>query len=284
MSNVYEIARKEFLQHIRTKRLFIVGGFLVLLLFFFTFVVGPRIARGAPGGTSAANWVIALYFSGILIGGLQFTQLLAIVLTSDAVCSEWSQRTIFLLLSKPVSRLQFVAGKFLGNLFTVGASLVVVFTLAYLLMMAEFSSAPSGPEVLGFIAMLGIIVIGCATFAALGLFASTLTKSTSVSAMVTLGLWLIGFPLLGSIGVFNAISGGHLDFHSAGVQFWLYLNPAADMSAGVKLLLPNVGETPLGNPLAPPPDEPWIAVLALLAYAALFYFASVAVVRRRNFE
>ncbi len=281
---VVELARKEIMQHIRTKRLFIVGGFLVLLLFFFTFVIGPRIARGAPAGTSAANWVISLYFSGILIGGLQFTQLLAIVLTSDAICSEWSQRTIFLLLSKPVSRVQFVAGKLLGNMVTICGTLLGVFTVAYLLMMLVYSSVPSGPEVLGFVGMLGIIVIGCAAFASFALFVSALTKSTSVSAMTTLGVWLVGFPLLGSIGVFNALSSGRVSFHDASVQSWLYLNPAADMSSGVRLLLPGSSGDVFGNPLAPPPDLPWLAALVLLGYAVAFYFAAVAVVKRRNFE
>lgn len=292
MNAVYQVARKEFLQHIRTKRLLIVGGAMVCFLGLVLFLIGPNFVKSLSSQLHASKMhqVLVLYFGIGLIGGLQFTQLLAIVLTADAVCSEWANRTIFLLLSKPVSRSAFVAGKFAGNVFTVTATLVVLFIATYILMMPLYSSTPSGDEFLGFLGMLGMIVLGCAAFAAMSLFFSTITKSTVTSLLLVLSLWLLVFPALGSIGLFSHMSQPGAQFSDAQVQTWLYLSPASDMQTGARLLVPDPADRNLisfaqhANPFGQAPDEVGIAALVLLAYTVLFVAASIAVVRRRNFE
>ncbi len=297
----YEVARKEVLQHIRTKRLLIIAGIMIVLLVAVTLVFGPSIAKEFTEGITGKprnaleNTVLALYFGIGLIGGLQFTQLLAIVLTGDAVCSEWANRTIFLLLSKPVSRTAFVTGKFLGNLFTVFATISVLFTLVYIIMQPLYPFDPDGGEVAGFFAMLGFILLGCAAYAAISLFFSTLTKSTLMSFLYTLALWLIGFPLLGSMGIFLTLSDRNSAvspesfFDRASVQDWLYLNPSSDMQAGLKALLPNdTGEfadtLQFLNFFNIAPNDAGRAALMLILYTVVFFAASVFIVRRRNFE
>ncbi|MEK6986443.1 MAG: ABC transporter permease [Candidatus Thermoplasmatota archaeon] len=301
LNATYQVARKEVLQHIRTKRLLIIGGIMMLLLVMVTLVFGPNFAkeftRGGSGDFPNAleNSVLAIYFGIGLIGGLQFTQLLAIVLTGDAVCSEWANRTIFLLLSKPVSRVAFVTGKFLGNLFTVFAAISILFTLDYLVMQPFYAGSPDAAEVAGFFGMLGFILLGCAAFASISLFFSTLTKSTLMSFLLTLALWLIVFPLIGSIGLFTSLNSAEsVDsqeefFEQDRIQNWLYLNPAADMQAGLKALLPNdSGEfsdtLQFLNVFSIAPKNGGMAAFALIAYTVVFFAASVFVVKRRNFE
>jgi ABC-type transport system involved in multi-copper enzyme maturation permease subunit len=291
---VYEVARKEFMQHLRTKRLFVILAITAFLLVMITMVFGPSITRGFRdfGGLSISgeHLVLTFYFAVGIIGGLQFTQLLSIVLTADAVCSEWSNRTIFLLLSKPVSRVAFVVGKFLGNLFTISVGLIGLFGVAYLVMQFFYEGNPSGEEILGFFGMLGVIVLGAGAFAALSLFLSTVTKSTVMSLLLMLGLWLIVFPVLGLVGVFSSLGERDLDFDDGKVQFWLYLNPAADMQAGARLLVPDdssrdaVSFLQGANPFALAPNDVGTACLALLLYTLVFLAASILVVRRRNFE
>lgn len=291
VATAFQVARKEFLQHLRTKRLFIILGFLIAILVLFLFVFGPRIARGNPlPNTSGEHFVLAIYLSGLLVGGLAFTQLTSIVLTADAVCSEWSQRTIFLLLSKPLSRSAFVVGKFVGNLFTIVVAIVGVFTVAYLAMQPAYDGGPSGDEVLGFFGMLGFVLLGCAAFASLALFFSAITKSNVTSLLMMLGLWLLAFPMIGAIGIFSNIGERDFDFDDASVQGWLYLNPAADMQAGLRLLVPDAtGQERLemilhSNPLAVAPNNLLGAALALVTYTVVFLAATLVVVRRRNFE
>jgi ABC-type transport system involved in multi-copper enzyme maturation permease subunit len=293
---VYEIARKEVLQHIRTKRLLIIGIAMAVLLFVATLVFGPNImdAFEETGPNSKESMVLAFYFGFGLIGGLVFTQLLAIVLTTDAVCSEWSNRTIFLLLSKPVSRTAFVVGKFLGNIAVLSGTLVTLLTIDWLLMQPLYSGSPSGEEVLGFVLTVLLIILGCTTFAAMALFFSTLTRSTIMSTLITLAMWIIVFPLIGAIGLFTSIGDSDATseedfFESDQVQRTLYLNPASDMQAVVGLLLPHDDgdfTTALRflNFFNPAPTDVGKAVGALLIYSALFLAASILVVQRRNFE
>ncbi|MEA3189884.1 MAG: type transport system permease protein [Thermoplasmata archaeon] len=296
---VYEIARKEFMQHMRTRRVLIIGGAIAVLLFTFTLYFGPNIVEnfrlqgGKISGNSAENLVLAYYFGLAIIGGLAFTVLLSIVMTADAVCSEWSNKTIFLLLSKPVSRDAFVIGKFVGNVTTIAAVLGTVFTIDYILMQFRFDGSPAGNEVAAFVWTLLILVLGASAFAAMALFFSTLFRTTIMSMLVSLAMWLLIFPLIGQIGFFtnlHRLEGVGFDYGSdPAVQRWLYFNPAADMQSVASLLIPNdTGTFSEGlrymGLLSPAPENVGLAVLSLAIYAAVFLAGALFVVRRRNFE
>ncbi len=293
--SVYEVARKEVLQHIRTKRLLIIGIAMAVLLVTVTLGFGPNIMRTFDDNSPNAqeNTILAFYFGFALIGGLVFTQLLAIVLTSDAVCSEWSNRTIFLLLSKPVSRVAFVVGKFLGNVAVLAGTIFVLFTFVYLAMQPFYDGAPTGEEVGAFFLTILLIILGCMAYAAMALFFSTLTKSTIMSTLITLAMWIIVLPLVGSLGFFTHLgdpdAGEESFFDSDEVQRTLYFNPASDMQAVVPLLLPHDGGefkevVRFLNFFNPAPNQVDLAVLSLAAYTVVFFAASIAVVQRRNFE
>ncbi|HUR62545.1 MAG TPA: ABC transporter permease subunit [Candidatus Thermoplasmatota archaeon] len=292
---VLQVARKEFMQHIRTKRLLIIGGVLMAFLVMVTLVFGPNVAKNFPtGGVISREHVILTFYFGVgFIGGLQFTQLLSIVLTSDAVCSEWSNRTIFLLLSKPVTRIAFVTGKFLGNLFTITATLVTLFVVTYVLMQPFYEGSPSGEEVRGFFGMLGMIILGSAAFCAISLFFSTLTRSTVLSLLLILSLWLLVFPILGATGTFIELSKNPPNFQSGTIDAWRYFNPASDMQAGARLLIPSSLSSEVSdvqeilefiNPVGVAAKDVGTAALALLAYTVVFFALSCLVVQRRNFE
>ncbi|MFA5943348.1 MAG: ABC transporter permease, partial [Candidatus Thermoplasmatota archaeon] len=178
---MWQVARKEILQHIRTKRLLIIAGVIIFALALVTLVFGPNIARsfddfGFQSDAATENLLLSV-FLGFL--GLVFIQLLPIILTADAVCSEWSSRTIFLLLSKPVSRTAFVFGKYVGSLVTVVVTLVVLLGLDYAIMQPLYSGEPDAQDILGFAKFLGFLCVGSAALAAMALFFSTVTRSTA---------------------------------------------------------------------------------------------------------
>lgn len=289
------VAGKEVMQHVRTKRLLIIGVAMAVLLAVVTLVFGPNLMDnvGDDGPNSKENTVLAFYFGFALIGGLVFTQLLAIVLTADAICSEWSNRTIFLLLSKPVSRTAFVTGKFLGNIAVLAITIFGLFSLDYLAMQAFYSGSPSGEEVGGFFLTVLLVILGCMAYASMAMFFSTLTRSTIQSTLLTLAMWIIILPLVGLTGFFTNIGDqdaqGEAFFDSAEVQAWLYLNPASDMQSVVPLLLPHDdGEfkevVRFLNFFNPAPNSVGWAVVALASYTVVFFAASIAVVRWRNFD
>ncbi|HUR25678.1 MAG TPA: ABC transporter permease [Candidatus Thermoplasmatota archaeon] len=280
----WEVARKEVLQHIRTKRLLIISGLIIVALGMITLVFGPRIARdigdfGFGDGTALENLLLSVFFQFF---GLVFIQLLPIVLTADAVCSEWSSRTIFLLLSKPVSRTAFVLGKYLGSLLTVVVTLVILLGLDYLIMQPLYAGSPSADDVLGFVKFLGFLCVGCAALAALALFFSTVTRSTAIAILITLGVWLVGFSLIGFVG--DILNIGRSDPNEDLAMAFHYANPGFDMGLAVGFLVPDSGADGFTGAPAEGGPSPTIALLALLGHVVVWFSGALLIVRKRNFE
>jgi ABC-type transport system involved in multi-copper enzyme maturation permease subunit len=128
-SKVLLIARKEFVENITSKRFILVGGiyafFAVLILLLMLMIYS---------GSEEAKAMIDPGTVFYLMDGLNFIMgLLAIIIASDAISSEKSQRTIYQLMSKPISRASVVAGKFLGAFGMVSVFFLVSVICVYLI-------------------------------------------------------------------------------------------------------------------------------------------------------
>jgi ABC-2 type transport system permease protein len=143
------------------------------------------------------------------------------VLTMRLVSEELRSGSIEVLMTAPVTEGQVIAGKYLAAL-TFFASLWVP-TLVYAGIVEHYSEIDWGPVAAGY---LGILLVG-ALFLAVGTFASSMTSSQLVSAMVTAALLFLLF-LLGwftdifagetARKVFSYLSlGEHLDEFSRGI-------------------------------------------------------------------
>lgn len=292
----YEVARKEVLQHLRTKRLLVLTIIIFLTLVLLTIVL-PLTVLDFTGeeaflfgeGAALENAVLMFFLSGILLlSGYLFFQLMAILLTADGVCSEWNNRTVFLLLSKPVPRTAFVVGKYAGTTLTVSAALVLMLGLDYLILQPLIPGTPGAAGVTGFFAALGFLVLGVAAFAAVGLFFSTLTRSSAMSILFAVLAWILVFPILSRIDLIMAF-GRHgfealgMSNAEAGIGWGVYLSPGRLMETASPMLLGQDGGGLLfgGGDGGP---APWAAGVALLAHTAFFLGLSLLVVTRRDFE
>jgi len=139
----------------------------------------PRLAQlaNAPGATEI---VIAPLFSAAAVVLLMATPILAM----RAIAEERRNRTMTLLVSAPVSMSAIALGKFTG---------LVVFLLLPIVMVVAMSCALfAGGEI--DVGLVGVNVIGLsllvATFAAVGLFTSSLTSHPIIAAVLALGLLL----------------------------------------------------------------------------------------------
>ena len=298
----YEVARKDFLQHVRTKRLLVIGIFFIVVLQIVTMVIPLAfgIADDDPpsGSPSRENEMFFFHLNASFFGGLFAIQLLCIVLTADAVCSEWGNRTIFLLLSKPVSRTAFVVGKYLGSLASILPLVLVIYLLQYFLMMAIYAGQPTGDEVSGFFQMLGMLVLGSMAIASVALFLSTLTRSTVMALVLCLLTAIILLPLLSMIGDITLIvdevnqdqSDG--DFQPPDLDSWRYdwshYFPGSALNSAPSKLMPGQGDDYVGafSGLIPQsaPQRPLLSAFSGLAYTALFVGLSILRVNKRNFE
>lgn len=114
----------------------------------------------------------------------------ALLFTFDAVSGEKETKTLALSLANPVSRGTLLGAKLASAVLSVLAmvlagaltSLIIVVVLG-----PEGVSAALAGEVLGYLAAAGLLA---ATFAAFGLLASVVTRSSNVSLLLALSFWL----------------------------------------------------------------------------------------------
>jgi ABC-2 type transport system permease protein len=166
--------------------------------------------------------------------------LLAPVLTMRLISEELRSGSIEILMTAPITEGQVVAGKYLAAL-TFYASLWLP-TLVYAVLIARQSEVEWGPVAAGYLGVLGI----GALLLAVGTFASSMTRSQLVAAMVSVALVFLLFLLgifeeqisservkqaLGYVNLFSHIdefSRGIVDtrrlaYYGTGVLFFLFL-------------------------------------------------------------
>jgi ABC-2 type transport system permease protein len=111
------------------------------------------------------------------------------VLTMRLISEELRSGSIEVLMTAPVTEGQVIAGKFLAA-FTFYACLWLP-TVAYAGMISLYEKVDWGPIASGY---LGILLIG-SLFLAMGLFASAMTRSQLLAAMITLALVFVLYLL-----------------------------------------------------------------------------------------
>lgn len=282
----YEIARKEVLQNLRTKRLLGVGITVVLAMVLVTLLLPSFIGTEFvsflfPGDVVLANGIIGFFLENplFIFSGIFLFQLMALLLTGDSVASEWDRRTIFLILSKPVPRSAFVLGKYLGVSISIGGFAVLTILLDYVLLIM-IHGAPGAEGFLRFAIGLGLVVLGMLAYAAIALLFSTLTRSAVTSTLLSIVAWVIIFPLIAQLDFFIALARfgfeGAAGGANVGMGWSQYLSPGPSMRESGTVLAANLNTSiakDAGN-----------AALALLGHIVVWVGLAFLVVKRRNFE
>jgi ABC-2 type transport system permease protein len=165
-------------------------AYLVLIFFLFangfifsvimSFLNDPRTPATARPMDTMFNtiffWIILLF--------------VCMVLTMRLLSEELRSGSIEVLMTAPITETQVVAGKYLAALAFFAALWLP--TLVYAVIIAHYSKVDWGPIAGGYF---GILCIG-ALFLSIGLFASSLTRSQLVAAIITFAMlmvvWAIG--------------------------------------------------------------------------------------------
>src|SRR5262249_23129677 len=142
-------------------------GFLVLtgILFIYTTLVPGQESTIAPLFTTMA-WVFVLCIP---------------VLTMRLLSDEYATGTIETLMTAPVTDVEVVVSKFLGVFFFYCVLLAT--TLVHVVLMAYYGKLDVAVTI---VAYLGMLLLG-ALYAAVGVFASALTRFQLVAALVGIG-------------------------------------------------------------------------------------------------
>lgn len=129
--------------------------------------------------------------------------LLAILYSFDTVNGERERGTLQLTFSHPVSRVTFLLAKFAG----ITIALVVPFLLASLvgILLAIVEGVPLvGQDWIRLGTMLTLSVLYCIVFLAVGLLMSVLTRSSNVSFLLSLALWIVFVLIVPRAGMMGA--------------------------------------------------------------------------------
>lgn len=169
------IARNTFREAVRD-RVFALVGVFGLLLVSSSIVLSP-LTIGAQ-----QKLVADIGLASISV----FSVLVVLFVGSGLVSKEVDKRTIMTILSKPVSRFEYLFGKYLGLLGTIGVmifSMTVLFAVALLATGSRFE--------LSYLLSLGLTVVEMMVVTAVVIFFSSFTTSV-LTSIFTLGVFLAG--------------------------------------------------------------------------------------------
>jgi len=176
MNATLAIAGATFGEAVR-KRILLV----ILLVALLIILISPAFEPFA-GGRGARTLILGFGFGVVQLAGT----FIAIILCTAMIPLEIERRTIYTILSKPVQRYQFVLGKFLGAVGTLGfvyLMMGLVLLIASRLALGEFD-----PKIIGGLVM---FFFQSSLLAAVALFFSTFV-SPLVNYFLSGGVFLLG--------------------------------------------------------------------------------------------
>ena len=245
MRHVWPIATNTVREAVRNKLLY-------ALLFFAVGVIGVAVIVASLSYVEGQRIIQNIGLASIRL----FSLGIAVFVGVGLIHGEVERRTIYTLLSKPLSRSEFLVGKYLGLLMTVWLQLACM-ALAFIVV----SLATGAPLASGHIAAVGLLGMELVVIVALATFFSAFT-SPLLASLFTLGLW----------------GAGHLsrDLYALGQQSGN--ESFANASAWMYRLLPDLEAFNLslqavhGLPIAP--SEVALPIVYALGYAAALLIAA----------
>jgi ABC-type transport system involved in multi-copper enzyme maturation permease subunit len=155
---------------------------LYLLLFFGIFVFGASRLLSPLALGEGRRITLDLGFTAISCFGC----LTAIFVGHQLVFREVERKTLYFLFARPLRRAEFVWGKYLGLLLTLGAAVALMGAiLAAILLASGYAFGPA------FAAALWMGFLELAILAAVAVLLASVT-SPVLAGLLTLGVWLIG--------------------------------------------------------------------------------------------
>ncbi len=217
MNAILTVANKEFRDGLRNRWV------LAITLSFALLAVGlayfGAAASGTVGFTPLATTIVSLASLAVFL-----IPLIALLLAYDAIVGEEERGTLLLLLAYPLSRLQLLAGKFLGHGAILAVSTGLGFGVAGLVI-ALFSNQAGGPKLwtaLGFF-ILTATLLGW-SFVAIAYLISVSVGEKSKAAGLALMVWLV-LVLVFDLGLLGLLAGARGGVAAELFPYLLLLNP-----------------------------------------------------------
>lgn len=200
-SLIWEVSRKEIYELIKTKRFvifFVLYALTFLLCVWLSCYLNPHLTKEHFLGVMKNIHSIIYIFYAIL----------PIVLSYDLITKERVTKSIYLFLSKPISREEVVLGKFLGVIIAVLLILLPVLTIG-LIIFSAYNGIPCLSDIAKFYLHSLVLLLVCSCYISLSLLFSVLARSSLTSLILSLfggwwGLEMI-YLLLSMYSLYNKI-------------------------------------------------------------------------------
>jgi Cu-processing system permease protein len=208
-----------------------------------------------------------------------FGLLIAVFIGINLVSKEVERRSVFGVLAKPLSRGQFILGKYFGLVLTLVVNLSVMSLAFYAVLFyvdfttAEFVKAAWPAPALDprLMAAVVLIVAELMLVTAIALFFSTFS-SPLLSALLTIGLWVAG----------------HFNADLRNFEAVLDVQPVVLVARALYYLLPNLAPFNIRAEVVHGVTVPATQVVLTLAYGAVYIaillVGAIAIFRRRDFQ
>ncbi len=192
-NNIKTIAKKEFMDNLRSKWIMVLTIIFILLTLVMSFVQGG-------GGLSSMEVTVV----GIMAIASMLVPIIAIMLGYNTITGEAESGSLLVVLSNPITRLEVLLGKFVGLGSVLSTSILLGFGIAGIVIMVEDSSNVSGYMIF----MVLTILLGL-MFLSLSMCFSSLLKRTVMSLGAGIGIYFWGM-IIGTVlmGVYLATTPG----------------------------------------------------------------------------
>ena len=176
-------------------------GLFVLLYYFFTnpppgfIIIGPSLEE-----VKAMMWLV-----GVLGPQSLFIPLIAIVIAGGSMSEEYERGTADILLSKPITKIEYMTGKFLGGLSLLGFVIALTTTLGATLAYGLF-----GPqESIHFVPVIYLVLLySNILFFSMTFMFSEVLRKTTLSMLASIGILVASLFIGGILSTMYFISGG----------------------------------------------------------------------------
>lgn len=272
----WSLAKFTFKETLRTKTM--IAG-LVISLLYLAFV--PMLSSPGSGGVLSddlgSKAAAGRDFLSFALGGLNFIGMfMAIFTTLGAIYTEVEKGTILTIVTKPVSRWQVIAGKWLGHVLLMGSYVLVMGAALWVSV-----AAGSGAMIWSFFASIALVCLNVITIVSVTLLFSTFLPVVANAIFVFLVL-----VFTSNLRILNAIGQTSHNVLVTGIANTLRMAlPVSEVSDLASLVL--IGKTRAaelsGADAAAFAPRNW-SFLYEIVYIALILLISVYIFRKKDLK
>ncbi len=215
MNSFYTILKKELLELVRSKKIM-----MLLIVFAFVAISSPILAKLIPTIFKNIELVPGMVLNipestwrdsidQFIKNITQFVALIVIFLFAGSVAEEKTKKTLELVLTKPISRRNFILAKYASSFFVIKAGFILFAAIFYMYTVSIFGSM----NLLNFVWLSVFVLILIVLVDAITIFFSTISANQLIAVGLSFLVFILIMTLLPYISAIEPYSPGYIVNH-----------------------------------------------------------------------